>query len=46
MCLLDLLQSKFKEARFLAGDRHSGHEVKVISSNYKCEAEGSCIVRY
>lgn len=44
--LSDLLQSKFKEARFLEGDRHSGHEVKVIASNYKCGTESSCIVRY
>jgi hypothetical protein len=32
LIVLDLLQSKFKEASLLEGDRHAGQEVKVCLS--------------
>lgn len=42
--LQDLLQSRFKEGKFLENDKHSSHEVLV--SSWMTQLKASYIVRY
>jgi hypothetical protein len=44
--LLDLLQSKFKEAKFLESDKHSSHEVLVCISLNRLILVALYIIKY